>query len=392
MHIRLWTLVPAALLVLGGSSYLASVSTDDRLAANADLFDQISRAAQSYRTRQVLQQRGDRAKASLEELRKQSAALQSEKHDLRLHIAQLQEAWVAVQDGTGIGEAQVKRSTAVLRSQQRIVLTLARERYLAELQTPLLFGAHDAYADLWSAHAAGMTDAVAVARTLLPQLLAAQARLDTLQSQSLALDEQIKTTEEIAARAENELTSVKAITRDVHEQVLLLQGNLARIDAQLRSRAERALIEKGLLSARHDSEHASAVTVQWPVQGSVSAGFRNAAYQAHFGVPHLGADIVVPQGTPVHSAEAGIVFLVRDGGATGYTYILIGHKDGLATLYGHLSQTSVSAGQRVEAGQEIGRSGGTPGTQGAGPMTTAAHLHFEVIRDGVNIDPLSVLP
>jgi murein DD-endopeptidase MepM/ murein hydrolase activator NlpD len=118
----------------------------------------------------------------------------------------------------------------------------------------------------------------------------------------------------------------------------------------------------------------------------------DADYKKQFGVPHLGEDIVVPQASAVYAAADGIVFLVRDGGLTGYSYILIGHRDGYATLYGHVSQALVAAGQEVTAGQQIALSGGTPGMHGSGPMTTAAHLHFEVIRAGVNIDPKSVLP
>jgi len=88
----------------------------------------------------------------------------------------------------------------------------------------------------------------------------------------------------------------------------------------------------------------------------------------------------------------GIVFLARDGGKSGFSYILIGHRDGYATLYGHMSSIAVSTGDEVASGQGIGLSGGTPGTHGAGPMTTGAHLHFEVIRNGTHINPSLVLP
>ncbi len=109
-------------------------------------------------------------------------------------------------------------------------------------------------------------------------------------------------------------------------------------------------------------------------------------------MPHQGIDIGVPQGTDVMAAADGVVFLARDGGATGFSYILIGHRDGYATLYGHLSSFAVATGQDVRRGQLIGESGGQPGTHGAGPMTTGAHLHFEMLKNGVHVDPLTVLP
>jgi murein DD-endopeptidase MepM/ murein hydrolase activator NlpD len=64
---------------------------------------------------------------------------------------------------------------------------------------------------------------------------------------------------------------------------------------------------------------------------------------------------------------------------------------GYATLYGHLSLTQVAPGQEIHKGDVIGLSGGTPGTPGAGPTTTGPHLHFEVILNGSNIDPMTIL-
>ncbi|MSR86978.1 hypothetical protein EXS70_02285 [Candidatus Peribacteria bacterium] len=94
----------------------------------------------------------------------------------------------------------------------------------------------------------------------------------------------------------------------------------------------------------------------------------------------------------IQSELDGIVFIVRPGGATGYTYVLIGHRGGYATVYGHLNHVFVNAGDTVSAGDVIGISGGTPGTEGAGRRTTGPHLHFEVILRGEHVDPMTVLP
>ncbi|HRH93340.1 MAG TPA: peptidoglycan DD-metalloendopeptidase family protein, partial [Candidatus Peribacteria bacterium] len=131
---------------------------------------------------------------------------------------------------------------------------------------------------------------------------------------------------------------------------------------------------------------------QWPVHGHVTAGYYDPDYQAVFGVPHKAVDIAVPHGTAVHAIAEGVVFKVKLGGATGYTYVLIGHRNGYASLYGHLSQVYVKAGDLVDYTTVIGLSGGTPGTPGAGPMTTGAHVHVEVMENGEHINPLTVLP
>ena len=196
-------------------------------------------------------------------------------------------------------------------------------------------------------------------------------------------------------RSRSELEQIKTIMADVHAQVLAMQGELARIDARIRRKAQRDLLEKGLLDpvdAAGENSLSFRPPFSWPVYGRVSAGFHDAHYQRFFGIPHEGIDIPVAQASPVHSAAEGVVFLVRDGGEKGYTYVLIGHRGGFATLYGNLSAVSVSAGEDVRPGQQIGLSGGEPGTPGSGPMTTGPHLHFEVIQAGVNVDPKTVLP
>ncbi len=130
----------------------------------------------------------------------------------------------------------------------------------------------------------------------------------------------------------------------------------------------------------------------WPVTGPITAGYLDPDYERVFSIPHRAIDIGVPQGTPVHAIADGIVFAVKDGGATGYSYILIGHRNGYASLYGHVSVAMVQKGDTVRFGQTIALSGGQPGTHGAGHMTTGAHLHLEMTKDGAHFDPRTVLP
>jgi murein DD-endopeptidase MepM/ murein hydrolase activator NlpD len=130
----------------------------------------------------------------------------------------------------------------------------------------------------------------------------------------------------------------------------------------------------------------------WPVNGTITAGYHDPDYQTVFGVPHQAIDIAVPQSTPVRTVSEGIVFTVRDGGATGYNYILVGHSNGYASLYGHVSKSFVKAGDIVTFGQIIALSGGQPHSHGAGPMTTGSHLHLEMMKDGVHFNPLTILP
>lgn len=99
---------------------------------------------------------------------------------------------------------------------------------------------------------------------------------------------------------------------------------------------------------------------------------------------HNGMDLAVPTGTAIRSALAGTVTAARYDSSYGY-YVHIDHGDGLSTLYAHCSQLLVRAGQTVQAGEVVARSGSTG-------RSTGPHLHFEVRVNGQRTDPRYYLP
>ncbi|MGW1272244.1 M23 family metallopeptidase [Streptomyces sp. NPDC002491] len=101
---------------------------------------------------------------------------------------------------------------------------------------------------------------------------------------------------------------------------------------------------------------------------------------------HTGVDFVVPTGTPLKAVGAGTVVSAGWGGAYG-NQVVIKLNDGYYAQYGHLSQLSVSAGQTVGVGQQVGLSGATGNV-------TGPHLHFEIRTTpdyGSDVDPLAYL-
>jgi murein DD-endopeptidase MepM/ murein hydrolase activator NlpD len=127
----------------------------------------------------------------------------------------------------------------------------------------------------------------------------------------------------------------------------------------------------------------------WPVKKSyITARFHDPDYPFRRSLgEHSGVDIKASQGSTLYAAADGYVARVKFDGTKNYAYIMIIHGDGLSTVYGHVSGVSVSVDDYVAQGQVIGRTGGLPGGIGSGGFSTGAHLHFEVRRNGIPVDP-----
>jgi murein DD-endopeptidase MepM/ murein hydrolase activator NlpD len=119
--------------------------------------------------------------------------------------------------------------------------------------------------------------------------------------------------------------------------------------------------------------------LDWPVAATVSSPFGR-----RDGRVHQGIDLAVPEGTPVRAACGGVVTYASDR-LRGYgRLVIVEHAGGLTTVYAHNRSLEVPAGASVSRGQLLAYSGATG-------HVTAPHLHFEVRRLGVAIDPLGLL-
>jgi murein DD-endopeptidase MepM/ murein hydrolase activator NlpD len=127
------------------------------------------------------------------------------------------------------------------------------------------------------------------------------------------------------------------------------------------------------------STSAACAPLDWPVRAEVSSPFGR-----RDGREHTGVDLAVPEGTPVVAACDGIV-RTADARLRGYgKLVIVEHADGLSTYYAHNRELSVRAGEVVRRGQPLSLSGATG-------HVTAPHLHFEVRKDGIAVDPLGLL-
>ncbi len=100
---------------------------------------------------------------------------------------------------------------------------------------------------------------------------------------------------------------------------------------------------------------------------------------------HRAIDYAAPIGTPIRAVGDGTITYVGWRGNYG-NFISIRHNDTYSTNYAHLSRFAVSSGQRVSQGDVIGYVGSTG-------LSTGPHLHFEMVKNGIKINPLTeVLP
>ncbi len=113
------------------------------------------------------------------------------------------------------------------------------------------------------------------------------------------------------------------------------------------------------------------------------AGRLTSPFGYRWGRMHLGVDLACATGNIIRAADGGTVVFAGWNGAQGYT-VKINHQNGFVTVYAHCSAMLVHVGDKVYEGQTIARVGSTG-------YSTGSHLHFEVLKNGVNVNPLNYI-
>ncbi len=169
----------------------------------------------------------------------------------------------------------------------------------------------------------------------------------------------------LLAQVQRERASYERLAAELEEESRQLEALIRRLASPPGSSRLSLRLRSGLL---------------WPARGAITSGFGPRRHPIFRVVRmHNGVDIAAPWGTPVRAAAPGTVLFA--GWFGGYGKLVVLDHGGVTTLYGHLSSIEVAAGQKVRAGQVIGRVGSTG-------YSTGPHLHFEIRVDGRPVDPL----
>jgi murein DD-endopeptidase MepM/ murein hydrolase activator NlpD len=236
-------------------------------------------------------------------------------------------------------------------------------------------------------------------------LNALQNKKDQLEKSQLSLDNKNKDLallkgelEKKVSNLEYEQESKGIILQETKSSEAEYQNLLARAKKeQLQAEAEVYSLEKTIRQKMAEKDRAKLESgssdISWPVaKRTITTGFHDADYPYRKIIgEHPAIDIRAAQGSTLMAAGDGYVARVKFDGSTKYAYIMIIHSNGLSTVYGHVSSVSVAVDQYVRQGDVIGRTGGAPRGVGSGAFTTGPHLHFEVRKDGIPVNPLNYL-
>ena len=210
---------------------------------------------------------------------------------------------------------------------------------------------------------------------------------DELSERKKDLEEQTFAKQDVLIQTKNSEKVYKTLVENLKRQYQDTENEITGIEKQVRQKLEA---QQKLESI---PEQSFGDKLSWPTQSRyVTAYFHDPDYPFRNVFEHTGIDIRAAQGTPIKATGTGYIGRAKHCSvSTCYSYIMIIHSGGRATVYGHLSKLVVNEEDFVSRGDIIGYSGGTPGTPGAGPFVTGPHLHFEVRSNGIPVNPLDYL-
>jgi murein DD-endopeptidase MepM/ murein hydrolase activator NlpD len=207
-----------------------------------------------------------------------------------------------------------------------------------------------------------------------------------LQQDNQALRELQRTVEDIYAREDK----IRALAKDYYRQerapveAAATPVPMLVTEKEIDEFIKQVLKQKNLdYIGQHDQSRKQQLLMEavpniMPVDGWITNSFQ--AGGGDTAENHAGIDIAAAAGTPVKAAADGVVVFSGWRTEMGYT-IEINHSYGFKTVYGHNSRLAANKGDLVKRGGIIAFSGNTG-------RSSAPHLHYEVIKNGVNQDPV----
>lgn len=302
-----------------------------------------------------------------------------------------------------ITKKEAERVAAVAREEEQYKLFCQRVRAMEEdgdvTYWSVLFDSED-FADLLS-RIADIDQVMEYDNAIMQQLVEIRKEIEGIKAeleQSKAELEQNKANQEAikaekeAVKAEQEkkvaeakklLNEINASTQKVNEALDAENAEMAKVNAEI-SRKQKELEEE---RRKNNVVLDTGSGYVWPLNGyyKLTSAF---GYRIHpiTNRPHshTGIDVPAPYGTSIKAAKGGQVVTSAYHSSYG-NYVVVDHGNGNSTLYAHMSSRSVSAGQMIKQGQEVGKVGSTG-------SSTGNHLHLEVRVNYNRVNPENCFP
>lgn len=198
----------------------------------------------------------------------------------------------------------------------------------------------------------------------------------------------LQTISTITTNIAQQKEQIQTDTEDQAQTLARIRNERAAAEAaEARLERDQVLLEamvRRLMAARRHTPRLGTGRLIQPVNGRIGDTFGMRFHPIlHVYRPHKGLDFAAPSGTPIRAADRGVVIFSGWFGSFGKV-VIIDHGGDLSTLYAHASRLVVDRGQTVERGQLIAYVGTTG-------LSTGAHLHFEVHKNGTAVNPLGYL-
>lgn len=299
--------------------------------------------------------------------------------------------------------AAQKSAEAAMRAQDRVILNLTAQQKAARGQLkPLLKAAKALAAELELVKGVlaerkarlAEKEALWTAPDADPptewksRLASIRKEVQVAESRKVNIAERARAAERTVQARKAQVESLKRQRKVAVSRREGAEASLSAYIAQMRELARLMIAEQANVSL------AEGGTYSWPTTGRISQTYGCTGVKfyprrgscKHF---HDGIDVVDAYGTPIRSVAAGVVAYAgwNPYDKEGRAYVVdVVHDDGFISRYGHLIPSSlVKAGDLVYTGQVVGKMGSTG-------FSTGTHLHFELLRNGSDVDPLAYLP
>lgn len=320
----------------------------------------------------------EKSLAERERLEKEASALQTEIEGINKKISETAKSLAAEEENLKLATEKANTKYEVFQERFRVMCEQGDVSYLEMLLSAKSFSDFVDKAEIMkeiTQYDKGIFDEMEAARQQIEKSRDEIAQLKSSQEESA------KSLENQKAALNQKQQEQQAYIKELESDTAAYQKIIDEADAAMASL--RAQVSSSLSTSSGSVKYVGG-EFAWPTPSCyyITSSFSPRRKNPVSGIykRHTGTDIGAAYGAEVIAANSGTVTLASWNSGYG-NCIIIDHGGGKATLYGHLSAYSVSAGQTVAKGQRIGSVGSTGNSNGP-------HLHFEVLINGTAVDAM----